>query len=1059
MGDFNMEEEVELLKQAGFGDEEIAAHLESSDEIETIEESDIVDVSSAIPAPEPVQAPETENTEVLISQLEEAGFSPDQIAEHVRESGLAQPSFESQEQEDFLTDGVNTPDVAGQPKNVSGIETQAEQNLSPQNAPGETSQVENGDFVEPGLARPVTEDVIEGINEAQSAGVPREEIRDHLLSEGYSNEVLDLLGYDPVNVSEEFQTIDQKIEESATPFNIFASHFGMSDEDIASVPSLAKETANLILSIPTGIAKGIDKVQKNKYDHNELLLANKNAHGNLKQVLDSVGLFGEEAQKVAKVYERKVQQIGVNSLINAGFVAFVDPKDGKTKIRNEDNTITEPDIKWYEEILAAKGEIGAGVIGEEVLRRSAKKAGKGPIGVAGAAVTGIMVGTAAGRYADLAYDSHVMQEKLSQEFRLRQSLQAGTEAVVMTAIAGAGIKAGTKASGAIADYVKNTIKGFSDARLEASARQSLIEQNYLLPEELDAIVESAEKAGVQLPGNTDTQKYIAAIAVRDQKGFVRGVVEPAGKLAEPEELAKLGKSVDQRAKLALEELKGINKKTSPMDIKKSYDNYTKQLKDTYGLVKDAASQLAPDFRFDLKTEVIDVLENSIRPGLSDPAKARQFANMMQTLESSKATRNMEGAIDLINLTNKVKFSGGINTVTKKLLDEVSTSLNNTIHKGLTDHAGAQTANKWRKDFSTINKHYSKMLRNKSNSIVKILSKRQATPKEIRTVLAKHMDSPEIIEEAMTGLPRRLSKNVDLTYMKMMTEKFEIGKTADVVEDSLQAVDWSKLAKAISGTSPKSAEGKQYKHIVKQFSEIARADKDLSKISRGLKADSISSIHTQAGPAIKSIFLRRSFNAAQRYLNTPGGRANALVHVTSKLLNAPLDEKTVKTAVNLMPNKAAKDEFKEAILELQTGYAKANKEANTQTTVVRPENSFHDTKYGKGTTTRRTAVSDRNGIEVSTETMIDASKMSEAEIRDIVSSPAIMQGRGFTSIYDGKKIYSLDEPLEVDIKPPSVKDLPGFKEGKSKKQVDKEAAEKSKAIEQRDNILGANDEDL
>lgn len=963
---------------------------------------------------EPIDAP-TEQTipssvEEKIRAAEEAGYTPDEIAEFVQKQGLAAPDYSQDENDPRVKQALAL--------GYSREEVDAFLNNKSQSQVSETTPDQTQNDSEYEDQSKLDNATMEAVDAALADGVSPDVLKDDLLARGYDETVvsdaLDIVERPSTPLVPQDTNVRQ-FDKTKSPYEMFSGAFGLEPGTLSKAPKWVQVAVTSLFNsnpVTSGLfetKKDVTEISRAVDEYQTIAASVTNAHQTFKQLADSTGIFGEEKQKIAATAMANMDQITVEALKRAKFDARIE--DGEVVIVNQDGSTSPVDAGIWKSIKASKYEAMLSVAGEEIARRGVKGKIKSKTGILVSAAIGAGIGAASGKYFDLAEDAFNMRQKFKTDFIKSRMLQSGTEGAAFTAGIGVGL-------GAAALTAKGTVKAIKEGanavhQIEVRrAGKALEELNFLRPGEGADIIEAARAKGVALAGRSEIQQYISALVQSGAKDFTKVVAKNAAGLADGSELAKMVSTVDARTKGALGYLKELSKNSSPKDLIEAYGKYEKGVKETYTLVKDAASEIAPNVKFSLGSEVLQPLEIALKDGMENPLKREQFVRMIRKLDVYKDTRNISDLIEVIPLVNQVKYSANTPFNTKKLLDATASKIRASIKQKLSDAASPEVAAKWDKDFTAINKEYAKMLRNRKNSIVKVLQKPGVTPDQITKVIGKYMDSPEVIDEALKVIPKRYAGTAEMSYFRTLTEKYGLDKTfsksLDADKDAVQVIDWPKLSASMQRATPKSPEGRAYKHLVDQYAVMFRADPTLARFSSAYtKAEGRMIFHTQADQAAKANFLSKTFNIFSRFKPTQEGRAHALVHVTSKLLYAPTDAKTVERAIKLsLPEDKTK--MKNIITDLQNAYRefKMPETDVKDLRTVKMDKGLHDTEYGTGRTLKPT--SGGSGVAISTNGTIDASGLTKEEGDEWAKHAKSLLG-DFTVFHDGKSSYLLDEP--------------------------------------------------
>jgi hypothetical protein len=226
-----------------------------------------------------------------------------------------------------------------------------------------------------------------------------------------------------------------------------------------------------------------------------------------------------------------------------------------------------------------------------------------------------------------------------------------------------------------------------------------------------------------------------------------------------------------------------------------------------------------------------------------------------------------------------------------------------------------------------------------NALYRQLMRPGATEETLQKSLSKYGKSADVDTEVFNKVVERLSPTVKVK-VEGAAIKNALNRWTDGINTEAQAINFPALSAELNGLNLQTKTAKGIRKVVQEFANIYKNDKNLADIATQFNArkpaNSISTSYVQKG---MFAIVGQTWEAFYRYLPTRGAHNLALVHYLAKVLDNPLNVKTVDEFVKQLPvEKQA--EMRSLVKDLQVQMAKQGPQAPKATV-----NMYKQTKTG------------------------------------------------------------------------------------------------------------------
>lgn len=631
--------------------------------------------------------------------------------------------------------------------------------------------------------------------------------------------------------------------------------------------------------------------------------------------------YSNTAKSVAGVFDdstaldarRDINNINftiANKLKERGFETQIDPA-GQLLYKADNGLMMPVDSSFLNGLYNSKAEavgsiagaIGGGVLGTAIMPGA---------GTAAGSFIGGGVGAAIGKGVDMLVNANRLKEELDTSLVLTQMAQAGIADGVFSVL-GTGI---IKAGGA---SLRKVVKAFELVRSgnAEGAYKALLDNMLIDEDQAEQLVQAWENLNDRVaPGKTMLDKAISVIATTQQGAemLVGPAVNKNPKLANT-----LAKDINDRAKGLAKAVNDLGADGVGTNLRAGLDAYRKDVKEFYGVIKQQAGDAIDytDFRFDYDALAVKPALDTIGSGITDPRIMERYVAYAQKIEGLSKTRTFSSLVDLRQTVNDFKHSSKSLSFTEtemlnKVLGRIDSQISKAVKTYMPDEAGP-----WLENFKLAKSEYAKMKQMEKNILYKALVKKGVSEESIKKAIKSSINSIDgTFDEVLTALPPAARARAEASAISILVDKYTVGKATDI-----QATHFPALAEAIGKLNLKSAESKKLKNVIDEYAKVFRNDVNLGRLSGKLDVPSIQTYLTNSPISrVEMEVANSSFRLIKRMLHTEQGRTLALLHRLPKLLENPLEAKTVDDFMRNIP-KESQAEMRTLVQQLQIEWAK------------------------------------------------------------------------------------------------------------------------------------------
>jgi len=509
-----------------------------------------------------------------------------------------------------------------------------------------------------------------------------------------------------------------------------------------------------------------------------------------------------------------------------------------------------------------------------------------PLGGLIGAATFSWLGATAGNNMDYLEEALKLQQDMEAEAMAYRSLNA-TELAAIGEIIGYPLAKGLGMGWRGIVKAKSYITGGESGRAYDSLKETL----FLTDEQLDEMVKQFEKH-VTLEGS-QKEKAIQATALTEPG--MQTLVSAAAE-TNPKVPAAVNTVISDRADQIIKEIDNAADSETPRVLTEDLNNYVSDVKEQYNTVKAKAytAPRADDFTFDFEEIAITPVMDKLVTKITDQATKERFINQMSKVNAMSETRTLGDLIDLRQMVNDFLYNKKIvGYDTKDTLREVLNNIDSSIEDGANfvfrDPKG------WMSEWADARAQYSKMKQVEKTAMYRAFFKadgtqRAITPEQAVKALGKHMTTLDgSFEQVITKLPIESRKKVETAMLDSLANKYFV-----TTDNGSRAMHFTGLAEDLEQVSFTTPDARALKAAMIDLSETFRNDAYLAGISSNITPQKFQSFLT-IDPVARMQYEAASgfFNYAKSKIPSVKGRQTALVKQAAKLLENPLNVKTIK----------------------------------------------------------------------------------------------------------------------------------------------------------------------
>ncbi len=445
--------------------------------------------------------------------------------------------------------------------------------------------------------------------------------------------------------------------------------------------------------------------------------------------------------------------------------------------------------------------------------------------------------------------------------------------------------------------------------------------------------------------NVDKEKAVAVLPTSKAGGEH---IMPAIAEKNPRASAAVVSEINQRAKSLVRATSGSGegaRRRVAAEIIDSINIYRANVQDYYAIIKQQGGELSPTgYSFDID-------ELAIQPILDDiintiyPHQQRQAAvNKLVHIDKLTTSRTFEDLIELRQVINTLGSPKSTKRATYEALNNVKALIDEEI-----EHVSTQMGSEgsqWFVDWAVAKADYSEMKALTNNALAKILQRPGINEKVVAQALVKYGTALDgTYNDLIKQLPLEVQPNVEALIIDNLVETFTDGNVTQ-----LQATNFPLLSKALADYNFVWPQSRTIRGVVDKFAEIYQNDNALSYASGGISTTKFQSYLT-VDPVVRAQFEVASgfFNQIKILAGGGKGDAAALIKISAKLLENPLNPHNVEAALNAVQDDAV---LRSAVKKLSADTAAAHHAGRSITAKIKMYKDGRGkmwTKAGEGRT--------------------------------------------------------------------------------------------------------------
>lgn len=602
------------------------------------------------------------------------------------------------------------------------------------------------------------------------------------------------------------------------------------------------------------------------------------------------GFFGDkEAQRVSDE-SRMAQRKRIISEANSKYdLALEFGTDGEWYAQTENGTVmvtpewwrgfTENKLEMVGGFAGAYAGFKAGsVVAANTPGHPLMKLGAGFLTAVGVTAVGASLGTE----LDYMHSALMIQQDFEASAMARKAMTSAELSVIGDAVGGGVIKvAGASWRGVktATDYVR---KGMFDR-----AGTALKETFFLTDDEAAEIVTNLSRVA-KVEGKTPTERAIAATAVT--KPGAEELVQ-ASVHSDPRASRAVVKAIDDRAKDLLTSTSKLEGEDVGRFIREDFEGYRTLVREGYerAKVQAASAPNANAFSFNYDKMAINPVLTRLGKNIENKDLAFKFGRQAQKIRDMSKSRRLPDLIELRKLVNEFRYNKRIsNAKDYDMLDQIKAGIDRSIELGA--DITMENPKEWLSTWRTANKQYSEMKSLEKNVLAKVIGRPGVSEKAIGQALTKYataLDSTFV--EVVAQLPKKSAMRAEGAVMNNLAQKFTAGAV-----DGVKATNFPGLADELKAVNFRSPEARSMKKAINELANVFKNDVPLSSSAGGIQVTQFAQALT-TDPVMKAKYALASHMFHYVRAMAPGkqGRASALITKTAKLLEEPMNSKTIK----------------------------------------------------------------------------------------------------------------------------------------------------------------------
>jgi hypothetical protein len=623
------------------------------------------------------------------------------------------------------------------------------------------------------------------------------------------------------------------------------------------------------------------------------------------------GFFGDrEAQRVSDE-SRLAQRSRVIVTANAEHGLALEWGDDGEWYTTTEKGREQVTPEWWRAFSEAKIELAGGLTGAYAgfklgAAAAARTPGhpvlKGAVGLA-TMLTATSAGAVLGTELDYMHSAMMLQQEFEAGAMARKAMTATELSVIGDLVGGGVIKLGAGSWKGLT----NTINYMRDNSLDR-AITSLKETFFLTDEEAaEAVAKLSRVATVE--GKTASEKAITATALT-RPGAEELVEASVGK--DPRASRAVVKAVDDRAKDLLANTNKLEGEDVGRFLREDLEGYRTQVRENFERVKTqaAAAPKANAFRFNYDKLAINPVLARLRLNIENKDLAFKFSRQAQRIRNMSKSRRLPDLIELRKLVNEFRYNKRISSQKDyEMLDGIKTGIDKAIELGA--EVTMENPKEWLGSWRAANKQYSEMKGLEKNVLAKALSRPGVSEKVIGQALTKYASALDsTFYDVMSQLPKKSRMRAEGAIMNNLAEKYTPGPV-----EGVKATNFPGLMKDLEGINFTSPEVRSTKKAIGELANVFKNDVPLSHSAGGISVTQFAQALT-TDPVMKAKYAIASkmFHFARSMAPGYEGRASSLINKTTKLLENPLNSKTIKELQEMLDGEVNLDVDLENLLK-------------------------------------------------------------------------------------------------------------------------------------------------
>lgn len=603
------------------------------------------------------------------------------------------------------------------------------------------------------------------------------------------------------------------------------------------------------------------------------------------------GLFGNEAASRAAEANAVASVNAIQKSMEAkGYPIIWSDDVGNWVLKDNPEVVVDNDMlrSIYEDVWAARGELGGAIGGAIAGGKLAARKTKNPWAIAGGVVLGGAIGSVAGTEYDYYREAMRHGLEMKADVAMRKAFNAAELSLV-----------GDGAAWAVAQVFKASIRGgqrFIDLVRGGdlpSAQKALFSHSNVTEEEADEIVRQLSEI-MTVPGRNQMEKRIAGVVMTQPGG--EGILRAAVNVR-PRAGQALVRSVNDRAQSLLKQVDELKNPQAAKTLVEDLNAYVHDTKMYFAEVKEVAarSSKSSNFSFDYDKLAIDPVLQSLKNGIESPQVRQRFLLQMRKVRQLGTTRTFTDLLELRRLVNDFKFNKRISSSKDfEALNDVIKGIDAEIERGAFE--AVDEPQRWLQSWRDANKAYAEMKSVEKNALFKVMTRPGVSPKVIAQGLTKYITSIDgTFHEVMSKLPKSSRSRVEAEVLSTMVDKFTHGTSTG----GFRAIDFPSLADELRKIPFTTKENRALASAVDQVGEVFKNDVMLSNARGPLNIPRFQSYLT-TDPVVRAKFELASgiFNRVKQMVPGEQQQDLALVNTLAKLLDEPMDKDIVQEMYRL-----------------------------------------------------------------------------------------------------------------------------------------------------------------